>query len=189
MKRDDFMLISKFKRADINEEIRALEEKCDCVFPEHYRQFLEKYNGGYTPKTSFRARESSDVRGFYGVSDAKMNFDEIELDDWLPEKVIPIATDCFGNYIVIGIKDRRYGKVYFSDHELNWKLTNIAPDFKAFVKLCKSHKIGHIRSIEEREAALIANGYAENITDGIKKMWQEEIDKYKEIVQETVSIK
>lgn len=180
------MLISKFKTSDVIEDIKELEEKCECTFPEQYRQFLEKYNGGYTPKTSFKSKESSNIYGFYGVSDAKLNFASIEIEEWLPKKVIPIARDFFGNYIVIGISDERYGKVYFSDHELNWKLTNIAPDFKTFVSQCKSKKIGYIKSIEEREASLIEKGHPENITEGLKILWQEEIDKYKDIVQERV---
>ena len=183
------MLIPKFRTSDVNEDIKKLEKKCDCIFPEQYRQFLEMYNGGYTPKTSFKSKESSNIYGFYGVSDAKLNFGEIELEDWLSKKAVPIARDYFGNFIAIGIKDKQYGKIYFVDHELDWKLTNIAPDFKTFVKLCKSKKIGYIKSIEEREASLIEKGHPENITDELRELWQEEIDKYKNIVQEEVILK
>lgn len=182
------MLISKFKTSDISEKVRELEEKCSCIFPEQYRHFLEKYNGGYTPETSFKSKERSDLYGFYGVADAELNFASFEIEEWLPKKVIPIARDSFGNYIVIGINDERYGKIFFSDHELNWKLTNIAPDFKTFIKICKSKKIDttELMTIEEREAMLIANGHAENITDSLKRAWQEEIDEYKNINQERV---
>ena len=44
------------------------------------------------------------------------------------------------------------------------------------------------RSPEEREAELIANGKADNITEGIREMWKQEYEKYKNIVQEIVII-
>lgn len=34
----------------------------------------------------------------------------------------------------------------------------------------------------------IAKGKGNNITDGLRKMWQEEIDKYSDIIQEEVLI-
>lgn len=43
-------------------------------------------------------------------------------------------------------------------------------------------------SIEEREAILIANGKGDIITDGLREMWQAEIKKYSNMIQEEVLI-
>lgn len=45
------------------------------------------------------------------------------------------------------------------------------------------------RSIKEREAALIAKGRGSIITDDLRKMWQDEIDKYGNMIQEEVILK
>ena len=39
---------------------------------------------------------------------------------------------------------------------------------------------------EEREAAMIAEGRAHVVTDGLRAMWKAEYDKYKDMVQEKV---
>ena len=59
---------------------------------------------------------------------------------------------------------------------------------KDFIGCCKSEVIGDefTQSIEEREAYLVAKGRGDIITDGLRKMWQCEIDKYKDIMQEEV---
>lgn len=66
----------------------------------------------------------------------------------------------------------------------------MAEDFKEFTKKCKSKKINPDTkmSIEEREADLISRGKGGNITDGLRKMWQDEIDKYGNMVQEELII-
>lgn len=67
----------------------------------------------------------------------------------------------------------------------------IAEDLKAFVKKCKSREINPRakRSIEECEANMIAKGRGHVITDTLRKTWQDEIDKYGNMVQEKVIIK
>ena len=45
-----------------------------------------------------------------------------------------------------------------------------------------------IRSIKEREDALIANGRGHVITDALRKIWQAEIDKYGNMVQEELFV-
>ena len=59
------MLISKFLNSNVEEKIAAIERKYEIILPAQYKKFLDKYNGGYTPKTKFKAGKiSSDLWGF-----------------------------------------------------------------------------------------------------------------------------
>lgn len=155
-----------------------------------YKNFLYKYNGGDTPDTKFKVkRTSSDIRAFYGMGNVKYSLNEFELNEWIELNVFPIACDSFGNYIVIGLRADKAGKIYFYDHEEGYNPKELAGSLTTFFKCCKSQKIGYIPSIEEREQLLIKNGKEANITDSLRKTWQAEIDKYGNMIQEEVTIK
>ena len=110
--------------------------------------------------------------------------------EWIEKNIFPIACDSFGNYIVIGLKDNDAGKIYFCNHENGNRLEFLTENFNDFIGTCKSEKISEAsrRSIKEREEALIAKGRGNIITDDLRKMWQAEIDKYGNMVQEEVLI-
>ena len=185
------MLISKFLNCNVEEKIIDIERKYKIILPIQYKKFLSKYNGGYTPKTKFNAGKiSSDVRGFFGVGDAELSIDNIKIEEWLEKNTFPIAIDSFGNYILIGLSNDDVGKVYFCDHEKGNKVECVASNLIDFLGVCKSEKISDAsrRTIKEREDALIAKGRGHIITDSLKKMWQAEIDKYGNMIQEDVLI-
>lgn len=185
------MLISRFSNNDIMKKIADMEKKYNIILPNQYKDFLCKYNGGYTPETFFKIKkESSDICGFYGIGDVKLSLNNIELEEWLDKGVLPIACDSFGNYIVIGLNNDNNGKIYFCDHEAGYKTNLIAKDLKSFFKYCKSEIISEDskKSIREREEELIARGRGHVITDGLRKMWQAEIDKYGNMIQEEVKL-
>ena len=70
------MLISKFDTTNVGQYVRDYEEKNKFTFPDQYKEFLLKYNGGYTPVTEFRiAKISSDVEGFLGCQHSQQNHD------------------------------------------------------------------------------------------------------------------
>lgn len=185
------LLISKFDTTNIEQRLAAFEKKHNIVLPQQYRNFMLKYNGGYTPQTDFKVkpRREEDVSGFYGLDIG----DEYDFEKlfWLKYQIqdgyFPIADDCFGNEYHIGIIKSNYGKIYFYDHE-EQKREFVRSDFKSFIESCKSKKLGpEFRTpIEERERQLIANGYGHNINDGLREAWQEEIDFYGNMVQEKV---
>ncbi len=183
------MLISKFKNENSIHEMELIEKKYVFHFPSQYKTFVDKYNGGYTPKTKFKVgRISSDVVGFYGFANSEMKISEEMINEAIRNDVFPIAEDSFGNKIMIGISKDIAGKIFFYDHEKENKLNLLTDSLEDFIAVCKSEKISEAsrRSIEEREALLIAKGKGNNITDGIRKMWQAEIDKYKDMIQEEV---
>lgn len=183
------MLISKFLKCKVENQVEEMEKEYGIVLPKCYKKFIYKYNGGYTPKTEFKVGKiSSDIRGFYGVGNVELSFDTVELREWTEGGFLPIALDSFGNYLVIGLDNNNDGKIFFCDHELGYKMECIAENLNAFFKRCKSEKISEAsrRSIKEREEALIARGRGSIITDALRQMWQAEIDKYGNMVQEEV---
>ena len=185
------MLISKFLKCNVEEQIIDIERQYQIILPVQYRNFLKKYNGGYTPKTKFKAGKfSSDLRGFLGIGDVKLSMDNVKLGDFLEKNIFPIAYDSFGNYIVIGVSNDNAGKIFFCDNENGNKAEYITENLKKFIECCKSEKISEAsrRSIKEREEALIAKGRGNIITDDLRKMWQTEIDKYGSMIQEEVLV-
>ena len=85
---------------------------------------------------------------------------------------------------MIGTGKENNGKIFFYYHDRPKKYIELTDDFNTFIKKCKSEKIGHIKTIEERKATLIEHGNEENITPGWIRRWQEEIDRYSNIHQE-----
>ncbi|MFI3212223.1 MAG: SMI1/KNR4 family protein [Eubacteriales bacterium] len=185
------MLISKFDTTNVEENIKEFEGKYNFTFPDQYKYFLLEYNGGLTPKTNFKINKvSSDIEGLYGfcLENKSYNYNKFEkiisFENWLNDYVLPIGENSFGDYIMIGVGQENKGKVYFYYHDRPKKYIELTDDFITFVSKCKSKKIGHIKSVQERKEMLIKNGKEKNITDGWIKIWQVEIDKYANIHQE-----
>ena len=180
------MLIARFGGGEPG-RVAELEKTYQVTFPEKYRAFLCSYNGGFTPKTRFKkGKIASDLRGFYGIGEVTLSFDALDMEQWVCRSIWPAACDSFGNFIVIGLNQERRGKVYFWDHERGGALTQLGDSLPQFAGLCKSERIpeGARRSIQEREAALIERGRGGIITDALRSMWQNELDKYGDMVQE-----
>lgn len=184
------MLISKFDNSGIEKHIEEFEEKYNFKFPEQYRNFLLKYNGGETPETDFKINKvGSDIRAFYGLGKADEHYNyEIfwssdEIRGYLKHGVLPIAENVWGDYVVIGTVEKNSGKIFFYYHDRPRKYIPLAEDFVAFARKCKSEKIGHIMTIEERKKLVTANGFADEIPD-LMPGWQEEIDTLSQIHQE-----
>jgi hypothetical protein len=100
------------------EALATLESKLQARLPAPYRRFLCKHNGG-RPEPSYFQRFT--LHTFYSVgAGAKLNdllANQRRMRKWLPEEVIPIADDDFGNEICLAIRGKNRGKVYFWDHE------------------------------------------------------------------------
>ncbi|MBD5087947.1 MAG: SMI1/KNR4 family protein [Clostridiales bacterium] len=191
------MLISKFDTNEIEKKIEEFENKLQISLPEEYIKFMTKYNGGKTPETEFRISKvnckiSSDVNGFYGMGqvDEDYSFDRLMnnqlIEEFIEDEMIPIATNVWGDYITMGIEKKQYGKIFFLYHDRKKKYLSLCKDLNEFISKCKSEKIEHIRTIEERKQNMIENGYGDMITEESIKGWQEEIDWYAEIHQEEV---
>ena len=185
------MLISKFDTANIDERICSFESKYKIELPIGYRNFMLQYNGGKTPKTSFKAnRKTFEIRAFFGIDlgDTEYSMNGIfNLDTFVKRGLLPIAVDYFGSYYAIGIGDDSNGIIFFLDHEKEYKEQKLFDSFKELITASKSAEISHIRTIEERKQALFSNGYGHLLTPEKIEGWQAEIDRYKNIHQEEVS--
>ena len=184
------MLISKQNPLNTDYLLYDFEKQFHFELPNRYKLFLIKYNGGDTPETKFKSgKVSSDVRFFYGLGDVEYDLMKIiDLNNFISNNILPIARDSFGNYIALCLDKENSGKVVFCDHEKGYKSTEIAKDLDEFFALCKSKKIKPVRTMEQREKDLIANGFGHMLSDGLRKAWQEEIDLYGNIHQETVRL-
>lgn len=101
------MLISKFN-TDVPNLSDMIESEYSISLPDEYKLFLNKYNGGYTPKTKFKiGRISSDIKGFYGVGNVKLSLSNLNVKDWIDVGLFPIACDSFGNCITISLDPRK----------------------------------------------------------------------------------
>lgn len=182
------MLISKFGNSDELLNIKEFENRLNINLPQQYIVFIEKYNGGETPDTTWSGRGKCDVRGFYGIKTANINWDieeNLKYDrhnELLLQKFLPIAENSYGDLFCINYID---GSIWLIYHDSDRKL-QIANEFNEFVAKCKSKKIGHISTIEERKERLFANGHGDKLSDAMLRGWQAEIDKYANIVQEEV---
>jgi hypothetical protein len=120
--------------------------------PPSYKEFLADQDGGKPARGmfSFRQndREQSDrVRLFYGVADSP-NGDLVgeaeTMAGRLPEGVLPIAGDSFGNLVVLDGRDGSDGPVLFWDHEFETDLPDesdlfwLAPDLSTFLDQLES---------------------------------------------------
>ncbi|MCR5836333.1 MAG: SMI1/KNR4 family protein [Lachnospiraceae bacterium] len=182
------MLISKYGNGSV-ELVEEFENKYGIKFDEEYRIFLIKYNGGDTPLTSIkRGKHKEDVRYLYGINTNGNIEKEFKYFDWAKLQCIPIGEDCFGNYFTIGITEENKGVIYFCDHERGFRKAKIADSFKKFVEKCNSDIMDESfrRTPEETEKFVIANGYGDKINDALRKVWKEEYEYYKDMVQEEV---
>ena len=189
------MLISKFEGKNVEKRLNELIKKYGITITSDYRGFLLKYNGGETLNTKFHQNNvSTDVRGFFGFTENKnysfSNILEYGLGESLIHRLLlPIATNVFGDYIVMNVSENKNGEILFVYHDNPKKIIKISPNFKDFIDICKSEKIGHVQSIEERKQCLIENGIGDKINEYTIKGWQAEIDKYNKINQEEVNWK
>ena len=144
-------LINETRPGTLPEHIlRVLEKYWNINFPEDYREFLLKNNGGIPEKDcfSFKEREDgSDLRCFLGIyPDQHSNLlDFLKIyKDRILDYMFPIGYDSAGNLILISVKNSDRGKIYFWDHELEAdmdrgevadysNLTLIADSFDEFI--------------------------------------------------------
>ena len=95
------MIISKLDDAtDVSEsQLQELEKAARCKLPPDYRSFLLSNNGGKPSPSHFNVAQLDDeviVDIFYGIGveeELDIVFWLEELDDDLPSKFLPIATD------------------------------------------------------------------------------------------------
>lgn len=108
----------------INEELLVdFEKQINANLPKDYRHFLLLNNGGQPDKYEFTVKKygGSIFQRFFGFNTP------FETDDFyyivntfkgrVPDDFLPIGRDMLGNLILIGIRQKYEGKIYFWWHE------------------------------------------------------------------------
>ena len=186
------MILAKNKQLISTDELTSFESDFNIRIPEILKNFLLIYNGGeaYEHPTYLPEHESFSLREMYCLSEIRNSLTYLSYEELLGIGFLVIGTDFFGNAIAIGIKENDdYGRIFFCDHEFGFKQTQVGDSLVDFFNSFEVKPLvrKRVKTIEERESALIARGYGNNITDGLKRAWQAEIDKYSNI--EYVEIK
>lgn len=119
-------------------DVDALERRLACRLPEEYRTFLLENNGGIPSPDEF---EQSAVRCFLSVQ-ASAPLDDVEImtrehRDRIPDRMIVIAKDDFGNLVLLSVSGNDLGAVNFWDHEQEHlgdaAVSPVASSFKEFL--------------------------------------------------------
>lgn len=86
--------------------------------PDDYRAFLLRYNGGYPTPNGFRGGNEV-LNHFFGLwqKRADLNYELLAHRGFIPDGTIPIASDAFGNLILLEVARPNRGRVWFWDHE------------------------------------------------------------------------
>ena len=137
-------------------EITQFEIQFQIELPQDYKAFMLKNNGG-VPENDWAFdyvekgyANSSIIRDFFvlyveethAYDDLKKAYKMVKEDSSVSSDFMPIATDPGGNTIFLAVGGENYGKVYFSNHELDDAETGymvmslIADSFSDFIDKC-----------------------------------------------------
>jgi cell wall assembly regulator SMI1 len=105
-------------------EVAQVESELGVRLPDQYREFLLKYNGGSPQPPAFRYGTGPYTDSLVQIFNCIRPGDYTDLRKQaqvfkgrVPDDMLPIAADPFGNIIAIGVKGDATGKVFFWDHE------------------------------------------------------------------------
>ncbi|AGA28933.1 SMI1/KNR4 family protein [Singulisphaera acidiphila] len=105
------------------DDIRSLERRIGVDLPVDYRTFLAKENGGRPRPTAFEGPngDGSVVHFFFTLDPNASHYRLHEKIDTyagrIPEGLLPIACDDFGNLVLLDVGAKSVGAIYFWDHE------------------------------------------------------------------------
>jgi hypothetical protein len=129
--------------------VSVVEVQLNAVFPDAYKHFLLTYNGGRPTPSHFSILRNGQVEWmrvffFFGIDhpirscDLFWNF--IALRRRVPDRVLPIASDEFGNVFCLDQRTQRNGPIRIWDHEeerhgaeLSVRLV-VAPNFAEWIE-------------------------------------------------------
>lgn len=133
------------------DDISKVESELNVILPQDYKNFLLQNNGGsptenfvfdftqIMPESGKPFDNSSVIREFSTLSELPFFYGNLIGEEVIPEKFLPIASDPFGNEILLCADENNYGKIYFGDHETYdpetdyWLITELADSFTEFI--------------------------------------------------------
>ena len=131
------------------EMMNQLEARVGFTLPSDYRKFMSEFNGGRPEPSGFvfvtaDGKSDSAVRYFLTLDDREERYTNQEFldrySDRIPQRMLPIACDSFGNLVLLDAGAKSAGAVCFWDHEKEtmddptWdNVAVVAPSFSEFV--------------------------------------------------------
>lgn len=126
------------------DDIKKIEKKYNIIFPNDYKKFLLKYNGGHVRVSNFdgfiiQNIYEKDQRGnipfFYSLDQInyQISDEELEYQDILKMDFFPIASsDGYEAELLIGKGKDNFGKIYYYNRYMG------SPKFNYIHYLCES---------------------------------------------------
>lgn len=165
-----------------SEKLKALEERLDIALPEQYRDFLLQHNGGTPDLALFECAGGggSFVRSFLGAHEGPHSNFEVKFlalkvtRKALPDNIVAVAEDGFGNLVCLSLAGADVGSVYFWDHERETETPSyknmhlIAPSFNEFLAALHSKPV---KRFEEEFRDVFQHGNAETLRRIIAEGW------------------
>ena len=182
---------------NVAEHIIKLENDLNIVLPEDYKQFLIKYNGGWTPETEIYFNDFDyGINGFYGVNKAEGagNFyyyinSEVDIirDEFfedLEKGYLNIGNDLGPHYYInIDKNSDKYGAIYFMyrDYEIEKQdYIYVCSSFKELTQKARTPDF-HVGTVEENIQDFKNKGWEDRITRSLKKAWKKQYKEYKDV--------
>ncbi len=170
--------ICKFKTdesQDIEKLVKEFEEEQGISLPCDYRNFLIKYNGGYTPNTMIKQRN---VSCFIGIGDVGRTFDSHKTTEWYDifkeRGYLAIADTPSGDYFIIGIEGEQRGKIFFKYHDRIGRNAKIADSFREFVEKCVSEKAKLPKPVNQSIKKFEDLGRTQEWIDAMIPFWEKQ---------------
>jgi cell wall assembly regulator SMI1 len=127
------------------ESIQRLERQIGRPLPPGYREFLRQHDGGPLDLNDKAVNE------IFGLGDDVPDFANMwnQLEtyrDRVPEWLLPVANDSFGNLFALALRQEDHGSVWFWDHEKEAdedepptedNIRRVAPDWPTFLNSLK----------------------------------------------------
>jgi hypothetical protein len=128
------------------ELVEQLENEIGYRLPESYRSFLLNTNGAEVPagRGCFRV-ETDSIKGwicidcFYGVTGPnvppvlQLGQSIKDFASMLPPGMLPVATDAFGNQILLSLGGQDRGAIFFYNHAVDEPIVRLASSFGHFL--------------------------------------------------------
>ena len=135
------------------DEIQSFEKKIGKIFPNDFKKFLLKSNGGYpreelfthpfieiNPNTNIEFVQETDVEKFFSLNEMEFEYGDIVDEDYISEEYVPFARTSFGNLLLIRLDESEFnGNIYFSNHDLfnskknKFTISKVCNSFNEFI--------------------------------------------------------
>ena len=179
---------------NVAEHVIKLENDLNIVLPEDYKQFLIKYNGGWTPGTKIYFNDFDyGINGFNGVNKAEgaSNFywyinnsvDPIreEFFEDLGNGFLNIGDDFGSNfYVNIDKNSDKYGGIYSMDRVDDDDYIYVCSSFKELSQKARTPDF-HVNTTEENIRIYKEKGKEDKLTPSLIKRWEKIYEERKDI--------